>query len=120
MIGWRDSDGDGVFDVLDVPHTLSGTGYLDPALGQYHFVGASSVQTLPNLNSSGLQNDITLNEISRAEYRVDGGNWQTAATFGTSVAELNLSFSVPVSGTHSRGNPNHRRSHWGDVAGFPG
>jgi hypothetical protein len=101
MIGWRDSDGDGVFDVLDVPHTLSGTGYLDPASGQYRFVGTSSVQTLPNLNTSGLQNDITLNKISRAEYRVDGGNWQTAATFGKSVAELDLSFSVPTSGSHN-------------------
>jgi len=100
MIGWRDSDGNGVFDVLDVPHTLSGTGYLDPASGQYRFVGSSSVQTLPNLNSSGLQNDITLNEISRAEYRVNGGPWQTAAAFGTSVAELNFALSVPASGTH--------------------
>ncbi len=100
MIGWQDSDGDGVFDVLDVPHTLEGTGYFDPASGRYQFVGISSVQTLPNLNSSGLQNDITLNKISRAEYRVDGGGWQTAATFGTSVATLDLSFSVPASGTH--------------------
>jgi hypothetical protein len=101
MIGWQDSDGDGVFDVLDVPHTLAGTGYLDPASSQYRFVGVSSVQTLPNLNTSGLQNDITLNEISRAEYRVDGGSWQTAATFGTPVAELNLSFPVPTLGTSS-------------------
>lgn len=101
MIGWQDTDGDGVFDVLDVPHTLNGTGYLDPASGQYHFTGISSVQTLPNLNSAGLQNDITLNKISRAEYRVDGGDWQTAATFGASVAELNLSFSVPTSGIHN-------------------
>ncbi len=37
MIGWRDSDGDGIFDVLDVPNSLSGTGFLDPASGQYRF-----------------------------------------------------------------------------------
>jgi len=101
MIGWQDSDGDGIFDVLDVPHALSGTGYFDPVTGQYRFVGSSSVQTLPNLNSSGLQNDITLNEISRAELRIDGGAWQTAATYGTSAAELNLSFPVPATGVHS-------------------
>jgi len=101
MIGWRDSDGNGIFDVLDVPHTLSGTGYLDPASGQYRFVGSSSVQTLPNLNSSGLQNDITLNKISRAEYRIDGGAWQTAAVYGTSATELNLALSLPTSGAHA-------------------
>ena len=101
MIGWQDSDGDGIFDVLDVPHTLSGSGYLDPAAGQYRFVGSSSVQTLANRNPSGLQDDITLNKISRAEYRIDGGSWQTAAVYGTAVAELNLSFPVPTAGVHS-------------------
>lgn len=100
MIGWRDSDGNGIFDVLDVPHTLNGTGYLDPLSGQFHFLGDSAVQTLPNLNSSGLQNDITLNQISRAEYRVDGGEWETAAVYGTSSASLDLAFAVPVSGSH--------------------
>ena len=101
MIGWRDSDGDGIFDVLDVPNTLSGTGFLDPAAGKYRFLGASSVQALPNLNSSGLQNDITLNKIGRAEYRVDGGQWQTAATFDAPVVAVDLAFAVPTSGTHT-------------------
>lgn len=101
MIGWRDSDGDGIFDVLDVPHTLSGTGFLDPASGQYRFIGASSVQALPNLNSSGLQNDITLNKVSRAEYRIDSGDWETAATLDAPVVDLDLTFAVPTSETHT-------------------
>ncbi len=100
MIGWRDSDGDGIFDVLDVPHTLSGTGFLDTVSGQYRFQGASSVQTLPNLNSAGLQNDITLNAISRAEFRVDGGPWQTAAALDSPAVDLSLSFAVPATGSH--------------------
>ena len=101
LIGWHDSDGDGIFDVLDVPHTLEGTGSYDPASGTYRFVGESSVQTLPNLNpresslpTESLQNDITINRISRAEYRIDGGAWQTAATPDTYVAALDLSFAV--------------------------
>ena len=49
MLGWRDSDGDGVFDLLDVPHTLHGNGVYDPATETYHFQGESSVQALPNL-----------------------------------------------------------------------
>lgn len=101
MIGWRDSDNDGVFDVLDEPNTLSGTGFLDPLSGLYRFVGDSSVQALPNLNPSGLQNDITLNKIGRAEVRVDGGVWTTVATFDAPVADLDLEFVVPASGTHT-------------------
>ena len=33
MIGWQDSDADGVFDVLDVPLALTGTGRYDAAAG---------------------------------------------------------------------------------------
>ena len=102
MLGWRDSDGDGVFDVLDVPHTLTGHGEYDPGAGLYRFVGESSVQTLANLNpretasaTESMQSDITINTISRAEYRIDGGGWQTAANYGTYTAALDLSLAVP-------------------------
>jgi len=101
MIGWRDSDGDGILDVLDVPLTLDGSGFVDPLAGEYRFIGSSSVQTLPNLNSEGLQNDITINEVSRAQYRIDGGNWQDAASYGTYTAELDLHIPLPTSGTHT-------------------
>jgi hypothetical protein len=94
MIGWKDSDGDGVFDVLDVPLLLTGSGYYDEVAGEYRFTGTSSVQTLPNRNSSGLKNDITINKVSRAEFRVDGGAWQTAATYGTAIATLDLK--IPI------------------------
>lgn len=99
MVGWKDSDGDGVFDVLDVPLSLSGSGYYDEATGEYVFTGASAVQTLPNKNLSGLKNDITLNQVSRAQYRVDGGPWQTAAVYGASAATLQLRFAVPPTAT---------------------
>jgi hypothetical protein len=94
MVGWRDSDGDGILDVLDVPHSLSGSGYYDAQNGVYRFVGESSVQTLPNLNPSGLGNDITINEISRAQYRLDGGPWITAAGYDAYAADLDLA--IPV------------------------
>jgi hypothetical protein len=96
MLGWRDSDGDGLMDVLDVPFTLEGVGSFDPQTGEYRFLGESAVQTLPNRNTSGLQNDITINEISRAEYSLDGGrSWQTAAEFHTYAAILDLHIPLP-------------------------
>jgi hypothetical protein len=91
MIGWQDSDADGVFDVLDVPLTLTGVGYYDSAASAYRFMGSSSAQTLANLNSSGFQNDITINEVSLAEYSLDGGlTWQTAENYGSYEVELDL------------------------------
>lgn len=74
MLGWRDSDADGIFDVLDVAPTLTGSGSYQASAGRYEFAGTSSVQTLPNLNpDSG--NAITTNTIGRLQYRLDGGSW---------------------------------------------
>jgi hypothetical protein len=96
IIGWKDSDGDGVFDVLDVPLTLSGSGYYDPAASLYHFAGYSSVQTLANLNPSGNRNDVTINRVSRLEYRFDGGQWQTATEYGTYAASIDSAIPMPA------------------------
>ncbi len=95
MIGWQDSDADGVFDVLDVPLSLTGSGYYDAAQGTYRFIGHSEVQTLPNRNPSGLQNDITINEVSLAEYSLDNGaTWHVAHEYHTYAADLNLT--IPI------------------------
>jgi hypothetical protein len=96
MIGWKDSDQDGIFDVLDVPLLLAGTGYADPATGSYRFQGTSRVQAIANRNPSGLQSDITLNRVDLVEYRIDTGDWQTAATPGEAVVSIDVSFSVPA------------------------
>lgn len=95
MLGWQDSDGNGIFDVLDVPHRLTGTGYLDIETGTYRFMGEAVVQTLPNLNSSGLRNDITLNKIREIQARFDGGEWATVATPDVYEATLDLTIAVP-------------------------
>lgn len=95
MVGWQDSDADGVFDVLDVPLSLSGSGYYDASSETYRFVGRSSVQTFINQNSSGFQSDITINEVSLAEYSLDGGaSWVTAEHYGSYEAELDLAISM--------------------------
>jgi hypothetical protein len=95
MLGWQDSDSDGIFDVLDVPLSLSGSGGYDPLTGTYRFRGTASVNTLPNRNSSGLQSDITINTVGQAEYRVDGGPWQIAAKYGGYSANVDIAFPIP-------------------------
>ncbi|MCA9191341.1 MAG: hypothetical protein KDB03_06255 [Planctomycetales bacterium] len=95
MIGWQDSDGDGIFDVLDVPHALAGTGYLESATGKYRFQGSAKVQTLANLNPDGLRNDITLNRIREIQVRFDSGNWQTVLAPNAYQLDLDLEIAVP-------------------------
>jgi hypothetical protein len=94
QIGWRDSDNDGIFDLMDVPLKLEGTGRFFPQFGAYNFSGRASVQTLPNLNSSGTQNDITLNKVRRIEYRIDAGNW--TQILATDDYTVNLNLQIPI------------------------
>ena len=96
QIGWVDADGDGIFDVLNVPLKLEGVGQLNDAGTQYSFTGRASVQTLANLNSSGLQNDITINRVGRIEYRFNGGSWQTAFSPNDYEVDLNLTIPIPT------------------------
>lgn len=95
QIGWRDSDNDGIFDVLDVPLKLQGTGRWDASKGQYAFDGFASVQALPNLNSVGGANDITLNRIGRVEYRLNQGAWQTLLLPDAPTVDLALRIPLP-------------------------
>jgi len=99
QIGWVDSDGDGIFDVLDVPLKLEGLGQLNAAGNQYSFIGRASVQTLPNVNSVGLQNDITINRVGRIEYRLNNGNWQTLTAPNEFQVDLNLMIPIPTGTT---------------------
>jgi hypothetical protein len=94
MIGWRDSDGDGIFDLADVPLHFEGTGRYEPQQGVFTFAGNARAVPLPNRNSSGTQNDITLNRVDRIEYRVDGGPWLTAHVVDAQVATFEFDLTI--------------------------
>lgn len=96
IIGWRDSDGDGIFDVLDVDHSLVGEGYFNDETQQYVFDGVARVQTLENLNSSGTGNDMTINTIDALQVKFGDGDWATIETFGEYQVDLSLSIDVPA------------------------
>ncbi|QDT02611.1 Dockerin type I repeat protein [Rubripirellula lacrimiformis] len=94
MVGWQDSDGDGVFDVADVPLDLDGIGYWDAEQSLYVFSGNASVAALRNQNSSGPQSDISLAEISELQYRLDDGSWLVADTPHSQTAMFDLTISI--------------------------
>lgn len=94
MIGWLDSNGNGIFDVADVPLHLEGDGRYDLSKGVFTFDGNVSAVPLPNRNSSGPQNDITLNRVDRIEYRIDGGQWFTAIEVNAQSADVSFELSI--------------------------
>ncbi|MEM6472856.1 MAG: dockerin type I domain-containing protein [Planctomycetota bacterium] len=95
LLGWQDSDGDGVFDVLDVPLELNVFGTFDPIESELQLIGSASVDFLPNANSSGNQTDITLAKVSELQYRIDGGDWQTLLS--PNAASFDFDVSIPIS-----------------------
>ncbi|HEY2411114.1 MAG TPA: dockerin type I domain-containing protein [Pirellulaceae bacterium] len=95
-IGWQDSDGDGIMDVLDVPFTLTGTGSYDPVGGVYSFRGASHVNTLPNQNSEGTQDDVTINQVRQLQYQLNNGAWIQAVTYPDRTYSTSVSLDVHI------------------------
>ncbi len=101
MIGWRDSDGDGIFDVLDVPLTLTGSGSFDAEANVYSFSGQSSVNTLNNLSPSGTRHDITINTVDLIQYSIDGGEWIDGNSYGLHDTPVAQAVLVTVPGNHT-------------------
>jgi hypothetical protein len=80
QIGWWDSDADSIPDLLDTfpetvlfPYTPDPCSTLTPT-----YTGTARVVPVPNRNSQGEGNDITLELIAGVEFRVDGSAWGQA------------------------------------------
>ena len=80
QIGWRDSDGDHIHDILDTnPETTLAPFSPDPtAQTVLGYTGTATVVPLTNQNPEGFGNDITLQTLIRVEFRVDSGAWSQA------------------------------------------
>ncbi len=95
MIGWQDSDSNGIPDMLDVPLTLDGTAAY--SAGQWQFTGTSAVQTLANLNPLSLGHDISTNTVDLVQYRVNGGSWVDGNRYGG--YNVNISQNITAAST---------------------
>lgn len=78
-----------------MPLELDIAAVYEPISGLLKIRGTAEAGTLLNRNSSGRQNDITLNRISRIEYRLDDGSWITASSPNVQTTDINLSISIP-------------------------
>ncbi|MCX5676517.1 MAG: hypothetical protein NTX87_16065, partial [Planctomycetota bacterium] len=101
MIGWQDTDRDGLFDVLDVPLTLTGSGSYNSATNQFEFSGGSTVGTLANQNPYGTRHNITTNTVDHIQYRLDNGSWVAGNAYGQYTPAVAQNVTVTAAGAHT-------------------
>ena len=101
QIGWRDTDTDGIPDIIDlIPSSTLNAYSFDPVIGSaVTYTGQSTTTTTyPNNNPAGSKNAITINKIKDVQYRVDGSSWMSAlpadGSFNSSIE--NFTFTAPA------------------------
>jgi hypothetical protein len=102
MIGWRDSDSDGLYDVVDTSVQLSASRTSGGTAGQPATYSGTATD-IPW--DSPTHTDTSLNEIVLVQFRVDGGAWSNATAGDGAFDEYSESFSVTTAalggGTHT-------------------
>jgi hypothetical protein len=82
QIGWRDTDGDNILDIVDTnPQTVLNPYPQDPTpLPVLPYTGSATEVPYPNNNPQPHNpgNDVTVNRISVVLFRCDGGPWNPA------------------------------------------
>lgn len=99
QVGWRDSDGDNVLDPLDtdLPISITSAEVDDDRLT---VTGQAAITPYP----APLQTDITINNLSDIQYRIDGQSWQPATLlgeFGDASASFQFTLQSMPYGTHT-------------------
>ena len=101
QIGWTDTDGDTIPDILDTNPT-----FLFPSVGpsaddpsQYVFNALSLVDPIVSENPR-VARGITINTLTSAQYRTDGGDWvdllPTDGSFGDYIENLLIPVQAPA------------------------
>ena len=107
MIGWRDTDGDGIEDILDTdPQTTLDAYTPNPSPdGTPTYTGSATVVALNNQNPRGPGNDVTIDTIAGVQFNVDGGAWSAASASDGAFDEAGEAFTFTTSplsaGTHT-------------------
>lgn len=105
QVGWKDTDGDNIPDILDTfPDTVLNPHSPDPTGEKIiTYTGSARVNTIPNNNPFGPGNDVTINVVADVQFRVDGDNWQWAEPvdgfFDETVEQYTFTITL-LKGTH--------------------
>lgn len=106
QLGWRDSDSDGVLDIVDTfPNTALNPFSPDPTNRSTLTYNGNAIEIpYKNNNPFGSHRNVTINKIVEVEFRVDSGTWQDASpndgAFNESEEDFTFITSELSSGTH--------------------
>lgn len=91
MVGWLDSDGDGIYDVVDTTVQMSATRITIPSTGQpASYTGtATDIPFPPPFGTS-----MSVNKITQVRYRVNTGSWFNATPTNGAFNEYTEGFSL--------------------------
>ncbi|HKZ94228.1 MAG TPA: PKD domain-containing protein [Candidatus Bathyarchaeia archaeon] len=80
QVGWRDTDSDGLQDIVDTfPNTDLNAHSPDPtAIPVLAYDGTVTEIPYPNNNPRGTSRDVTINTITRVQFRIDSDAWINA------------------------------------------
>lgn len=98
QIGQRDSDGDGILDIVDtLPNSVLNEYLPDPSdTWTPTYTGTAQVVPYPNSNpypwGDRPRNDISVNTIASVQYRVNGGSWKSTIPADGAFDEAEESF----------------------------
>ena len=102
MVGWRDSDGDGTYDVADTSVALSATCTAGASVGQPANCSGTA-EDIPYPSPTRI--DTSINTIDRIEHRLNGGAWISATASDGTLDEYSEGFAVATTplgaGTHT-------------------
>jgi hypothetical protein len=108
QVGWRDTDSDGIMDIIDsIPTSTLKTYSPDPTNDNTPtYTGRSTTSVrYPNSNPYGSRHAITINKIKDVQYRVDGGSWISAlpvdGIFNSSIEDFTFTTPALSYGTHT-------------------
>lgn len=106
QVGWRDTDGDGIMDILDTYPEIALEPY-PPLINETSYLFSGTVVEIPysNRNPHGPRNNVTINKIISVEFSVDDEPWMPASPVDGAFDEAleNFTFTpfFPSGGTHS-------------------
>ena len=97
MVGWRDSDGDRIIDVLDAPIDVTDfSSKVKLSDSVYTFSGTFTVRKVPNYNNTKA---ITINSVDKLLYRYgESGEWKcdNEQDWGEESKTISHQFKIPA------------------------
>jgi hypothetical protein len=103
QFGWRDSDSDGIPDLIDAPPTVTLPAHVPDPTTETSFSYSGNVEANPYPHFVGCspsyycaERDITLQTVSEIAFQVDGGGWQALPASDGAFNEQIEEFTFPV------------------------